>query len=155
VKCNRVIVLLASWVLVIGLGAPAFAGIVLTCEPIEIEINAMRGGSPTVPSEGTKDITAKARIVTGTAPADATVTDTTLTITAYRALDDSFVDMKQSTGLTLIVGRGGEGDKLSMQMPSCDTGEEFYFVSDFVGTSSLNGAECDSGPSTRLYKTCK
>jgi hypothetical protein len=143
---------------VVGLGAPAFAGVVVECAydgvPVVIEINALRGGSPTVTADVPKDITSKARILKGTAPADATIDNTTLTITAYDS-NDNPLDVATSMGLTLIVGRGGVGDKLPLTVPSCPAGDQVYFVSDFVGTLSSNGATCDSGPSERLYKTCK
>ena len=149
---NRVIVLLASLVLVVGLGAPAFAGVVPTCDA-QIEINALRGGSPTVSSNVPKDITSKARIVKGTAPADATIDNTTLTITVY--YKGNPVAVETADGLTLVVGKGGTGAKLSVTLPVlCTPGDPIEYVSDFVGFYSENGATC-SATSDPLVKTCK
>jgi len=152
VKCKRVIVLLASWALVVGFSAPVFAG---TPEPeceLTIEINALRGGSPTAPSGGTKDITSKARIAKGSAPADATVTDTVLTITSLSG--DTVIDEVSSPNLlTLVVGKGGQGDKLTLNVGACVPGETVDFVSHFAGTGP-NGAICEA-TSNRLSKTCK
>lgn len=152
-KCNKVIVLLASWALVVGFGAPAFGGPgQLDCELV-IEINALRGGSPTVPSEGgTKDITSKARILKGSSEPDATVVDTTLTITALAG--ETVLDQQVSPELlTLVIGQGGVGDKLSMNIPGCTPGEIIDFVSHFSGYGP-NGALCEA-TSDRLSKTCK
>jgi hypothetical protein len=123
----------------------------LLCEPV-IEINALRGGSSTVTSGGTKDITAKARIMGGTAPPDATLNDTTLTITSYAG--PLVVDQKTSGPLTLVVGKGGTGDKLRMDVPACAPGQTIDYVAHFSGTASTNGALCEA-TSGRLSKTCK
>jgi hypothetical protein len=119
---------------------------------LEIEINALRGGSPTVTSGGTKDITAKARIMKGTVPLDATVDDTTLTITSY--VGPLQVDQKASGPLTLVVGKGGTGDKLTMDVPVCAPGQTIDYVAHFSGTASTNGELCEA-TSGRLRKTCK
>jgi hypothetical protein len=145
-------VLLASWALVVGFSAPAFAGAPqVECE-LTIEINALRGGSPTAPTGGIKEITSKARILKGSAPADATVTDTVLTITSLSG--DTVIDEVQSPELlTLVVGRGGVGDKLAVEVGPCVPGEIVDFVSHFAGTGP-NGAICEA-TSSRLSKTCK
>ena len=117
-----------------------------------IDINALRGGSPGVTSGGTKDITAKARIMKGTAPLDATVNDTTLTITSY--VGPLQVDQKASGPLTLVVGKGGTGDKLTMDVPVCAPGQKIDYVAHFSGTASTNGQLCEA-TSGRLRKTCK
>jgi hypothetical protein len=122
------------------------------CEAV-IDINVLKGGSPTVISDGTKDITSKARILKGTAPPDATITNTTLTIRAY---DDQGIVVSEAISpelLTLVVGKGGEGDTLSLNIPTCDPGEIFEFVSEFRGTGPAGGVcEATSG---RLSKTCE
>lgn len=117
-----------------------------------IEINALRGGSGTVNVPGTKDITAKARLVKGTGPADQTLDDTTLQIDAYdgAALVDS---QMSSVLLTLVIGKGGDGDKLTMTIPSCTSGFIDFFAT-FTGTSSTNGSTC-SETSHMLRKTCQ
>jgi hypothetical protein len=115
---------------------------------LSIEINALRGGSPTVsPTEteaDTKDITAKARIVKGTAPKGTTI-ETTLTIEAF---DGSELIAEQSVpGIRLEIGKGGKGKKLTMNIPQCDTG-----VIEFVATFSEGDTRC----ATRaIRKTCK
>jgi hypothetical protein len=157
VKCKRLIVLLVSCVLVLGLSVPVFAGIVFDCDDeLKIEINALRGGSPSVTSGATKDITAKARIQKGSGEADAMVNDTTLTITALRG--DSVLDTQVSDKLlTLVVGKGGQGDKLRMfevEPLACAAGETIDFVAHFKGTSEATGAPCEK-TSDRLPKTCK
>jgi hypothetical protein len=119
---------------------------------LTIEVNALRGGAGHANSGGTKEITAKARIVKGTAPLDATVDDTTLTITSL--IGDLIVDQKFSTGLTLVVGKGGQGDKLRMDVPVCAPGQTIDYVAHFSGTASTNGAICEV-TSGKLSKTCK
>lgn len=150
-KGNRVVALTAGLALAIGLAAPAFAGDTATCDAT-IEINALRGGSPAVSVPDTKNITAKARILKGTGPADQTVDDTTLTIEAYDA--SGLVD-SQTSGkvLTLVVGKGGQGDKLGMIIDRCDGGVIDFYAT-FTGTDSVGGGEC-SATSDALRKTCK
>jgi hypothetical protein len=145
-------VLLASWVLVVGFSTPAFAGSQPTECGLTIEINALRGGSPTAPTGGTKDITSKARILKGSAPGDATVTNTVLTITSLSG--DTVIDEVESPDmLTLVVGKGGQGDKLTLDVGPCVPGETIDFVSHFMGIGP-NGAVCQA-TSSRLPKTCK
>jgi hypothetical protein len=117
-----------------------------------IDINALRGSSGHVLSGQTKDITAKARIMKGTAPLDATVNDTTLTITSY--VGPLQVDQKASGPLTLVVGKGGTGDTLTMDVPVCAPGQKIDYVAHFSGTASTNGELCEA-TSGRLRKTCK
>jgi hypothetical protein len=116
---------------------------------LAIEINALRGGSPTVTVEGTKDITAKARILKGTAQKGTTI-DTTLTIDAFD--DGSEPINSQSVPVRLEVGKGGQGKKLTMNILECDSGS-IKFVATFSGYDE-NDALCES---TRAMepKTCK
>ncbi len=151
-KCNKVIVLLASWVLVVGFSAPVFAGIVIPeCEHT-VEISGFRGGAGHAISGGTKDITAKARIVKGTAPLDATIDNTTLTITQF--IGPLVHQQEISTGITLVVGKGGQGDKIRFNVPNCVPPQEIDYVAHFSGTASTNGATCEV-TSGKLTKTCK
>ena len=116
-----------------------------------IEIKALRGGSPTVGVPGTKDITSKARLQKGTGPADQTLIDTSLIIEAFDGA--VLVDSQMSPDLlTLIVGRGGQGDKLRMTINQCNSGFIDFFAT-FTGTSSTNGAIC-SETSRMLRKNC-
>jgi len=95
---------------------------------LSIEINALRGGSPTVTEGGTKSITAKARILKGTAPKGTTI-DTELTIEAFDG-----------------------GGKLTMNIPEeCKTGT-IEFRATFSGEDE-KGALCESTRAIR--KTCK
>jgi hypothetical protein len=118
---------------------------------VTIAIKALRGGSPTVAIPGTKNITAKAYILKGTGPADQTLDDTTLIIEAFdfRTLLDTQISPKL---LTLIPGKGGQGDKLTMTVDQCTHGVIDFFAT-FTGTSSTNGAIC-THTSRPLKKTC-
>jgi hypothetical protein len=117
------------------------------CE-LEIEINALRGGSPTVTVGGTKNITAKARILKGTAPSGTTI-DTELWIDAVDGLE--VIHSQSVFPVRLEIGKGGQGKKLTMNIPKCDSG-----VIDFIATFSGHdeyGALCES--SRTIRKTCK
>jgi len=113
-----------------------------------IDINALRGGSPTVTVGSTKDITAKARIAKGSAPPDTTV-NTTLRIDA---IDGSEVIDSQSSGpIQLSVGKGGDGDKLTMNINQCNSGSIF-----FEARFSVPDAVCSYCDRVRsITKTCK
>jgi len=113
-----------------------------------IDINALRGGSPTVTVGSTKDITAKARIAKGTALPDTTV-DTTLRIDA---IDGSEVIDSQFSGpIQLRVGKGGDGDKLTMNINQCNSGSIF-----FVARFSVPDDACSYCERVRtINKTCK
>lgn len=149
--------LLAS---VVGLGAAAAlvstsnAGVVAPPCDATIEINAFRGGSPTVGVPGTKNITSKARIAKGTGPGDQTLNNTTLTIEAFEGA--TLVDSQTSPdNLTLVVGKGGQGDKLTLTVGAGDcTSGSIDFFSRFTGTSSTNGSSCTT-TSSALNKICK
>ncbi len=130
---------------------------------VTIDINALRGGSPTVNVPGTKNITAKARIQKGTGPADQTLDNTSLIIEARDCgplspldclLDGAtLVDTQISPDLlTLILGKGGQGDKLTMTVNQCVSGF-IDFRATFTGTSSSNGGICTK-TSRLLRKTC-
>lgn len=120
-------------------------------EPIcdlTIEVNALRGGSPTVTVNETKNITAKARILKGSAPAGTTI-DTTLRI---EVVDGSEVIHSQSSfPHRLEVGKGGTVDKFAMSIPKCDAGF-IVFVATFFGLDD-DGDFCE-GTET-LRKECK
>jgi len=114
----------------------------------ELELAALRGGSPTVAPGGTKDITAKARISKGTAP-DGTVIDTILTIeTVY---DGRVTDTQTSGNIRLGVGKGGQGTKLTMKVPQCVPGSYVGFEATFLGYDGDND-ECKV--SGKISKAC-
>jgi hypothetical protein len=115
---------------------------------LAIEINALRGGSPTVTVEGTKDITAKARILKGTAPKGTTI-DAELMIEAFDG--PALIHSQSVSGIQLEIGKGGQGKKLTMNIPVCDTGT-IEFRATFSGYDG-NGGLCESTQTIR--KTCK
>jgi hypothetical protein len=117
---------------------------------MQIEINALRAGARLVtagPNQST-NVTAKARILKGTAVAGTTI-DTTLTI---QALDGATViSTNTTTPVRLGVGKGGKGAKLSLAVPRCTSGF-INFVATFTGVD----AENDPCEGTRtLRKGCK
>ncbi len=117
---------------------------------MQIEINALRAGARTVsagPNQST-NVTAKARILKGTAVAGTTI-DTTLTI---QAVDGTTVISTNTTGpVRLGVGKGGKGAKLSLSIPQCTSGF-INFVATFSGVDGENDV-CEGTKSLR--KTCK
>ncbi len=118
-----------------------------------IEINALRGGSPTVTVGKTKKITAKARIVRGTSAGDATV-HTTLQIDI---IDDTGVILTQtSCPYVLEVGKGGQGTTLGMIIPPCVVGDSVRFRATFVANKDNNCSKpvCPLG-AREITKTCK
>ena len=143
----RTIIYITGVFVAIGF-AEALAGPGAEACEFEIEINALRGGSPTVTVGGTKDISAKARILKGTAPKGTTI-DTELTIEAF---DGAVLLSTQSVpGVQLEVGKGGKGKKLTMNVPECETGA-IEFRATFSGFDG-SGALCESTQAIR--KTCK
>ncbi len=105
----------------------------------------------TVSVPGTKNITAKARIQKGTGPVGQTLDNTSLIIEAFDGA--VLIDSQMSPDLlTLIMGKGGRGDRLTMTINQCDSGFIDFFGT-FTGTSSTNGSTC-SETSRFLRKTC-
>ena len=115
---------------------------------LAIEINALRGGSPTVTVGGTKSITAKARILKGTAPSGTTI-DTELWIDAVDGLE--VINSQSVFPVRLEIGKGGQGKKLTLNIPKCETGT-IEFRATFSGHDG-SGALCESTQAIR--KTCK
>jgi hypothetical protein len=119
---------------------------------MEIEINALRAGGKTIRAslDQTVDVTAKARILKGTAVSGTTI-DTTLTI---EALDGATVIGTNSTpfeAITLRVGKSGNGAKLTVDVPQCTAGF-IEFVAIFVGTDGY-GDGCRQ--TRKLRKECR
>ncbi|MCH7643352.1 MAG: hypothetical protein IH974_00830 [Myxococcales bacterium] len=113
-----------------------------------IEINTLRGGSPTVTVNTTKKITAKARIPKGTAESDTTC-NTTLRIDAVDG--QKVIDTQNSGPIRLEVGKGGRGDTLTMNINQCNSGS-IVFIATFFGTD----VNCALVEATRtITKTCK
>ena len=107
---------------------------------MEIEINALRAGGKTIvtsPNDTTK-VTAKARILKGTAESGTTI-DTTLTIEAFDG--DVLIDSQVAPQLiTLGVGKGGKGDSLLLLTEQCNSGY-IAFVAKFGGLD-VDGDVC-------------
>jgi len=103
-----------------------------------IEINALRSGGKSITSGPSKtaNVTAKARILKGTAVSGTTL-DTTLTI---ESVDGTSVISSSSTGpVRLGVGKGGKGAKLAMAIPQCLSGF-INFVATFSGVDAAGDA---------------
>jgi hypothetical protein len=119
---------------------------------MHIEVNALRAGAKTVitgPNE-TVDVTAKARILKGTAVPDTTL-DTTLTIEAVTPPGGTAIGTNSTGPITLAVGKGGKGAKLAVDTQQC-VGGIIEFVATFFGTD-VYGNEC-WGTRT-LRKACR
>ncbi len=119
---------------------------------MEIEVNALRAGGKTVSTgpNRTVDVTAKARILKGTAVSDTTI-DMTLTIDA---VDGTTVIGTNSTAFEAVrleVGKGGKGDKLTVDVPQCTSGI-IAFTAKFSGTDD-EGDFC--GRARTLRRACK
>jgi hypothetical protein len=115
-----------------------------TCK-LTIEVNALRAGSPTVTAgtNQTRNVTAKARILKGTALPGTTL-DATLRI---EDIDGSEVlHVQTKSPIRLVVGKGGRGAKLPMNIPQCNSGF-INFVATFFGNDG-NGP-CESTRSLR------
>ena len=115
-----------------------------------IEVNALRGGSPsgTAGPGSTRNITAKARIAKESAPRGTTIV-TTLRI---EAVDNGTVINSQSFfPIQLEVGKGGKGQKLEMIIEECNSGS-IDFVATFFGDDA-SGTACEG--SDTITKPCK
>jgi hypothetical protein len=117
---------------------------------MQIEVNALRAGAKLVtagPNQST-NVTAKARILKGTAVTGTTI-DTTLTI---QALDGATViSTNTTTPVRLGVGKGGKGAKLSLAVSRCTSGF-INFVATFTGVDAENDP-CEK--TKELRKGCK
>jgi len=150
-KLQRTFTFIAGVFFAVGFAASqASAGVPTTDCGLEIEVNALRAGAKTIawgPNQSTS-VTTKARILKGTAVSGTTIA-TTLQI---EAVDGTDVISTNTTGpITLGVGKGGKGAKLSMAISRCSTGF-INFVATFFGTDDL-GATCEGV--RELRKDCK
>jgi hypothetical protein len=122
---------------------------------MQIEVNALRAGGKTIvtsPNDTTK-VTAKARILKGTA-LTGTFIDTTLTIEAYdgRVGDWEFMNRQVAPQeITLAVGKGGTGATLLLETKQCNSGY-ITFVATFRG-EDVDGETCEGD--RVLTKLCK
>jgi len=117
---------------------------------MKLEINALRAGGKTVitGANQTADVTAKARILKGTAVTGTTIV-TTLGIEAVTG--GTVISTNSQPGITLGVGKGGKGAKLSMAVTRCTDGF-IDFVATFWGVDGDNDACSVTEP---LRKACK
>ena len=155
-KLQRMFIWIAGALFAVGFAVPqAGAGTgVPGCDvdgiPMQIEVNALRAGAREVnagPNQ-TTNVTAKARILKGTAPTGTTIA-TTLQIDA---VDDGGVIGAGSSGpITLGVGKGGKGDKLSLATERC-IGGFITFIATFTGQDD-DGDTCEG--QRELRKSCK
>jgi hypothetical protein len=159
-KLQRTLVWIAGVSCAVGIGASqATAGIGNpgctskdNATIMDIEVNALRAGGKTVvtsPNDTTK-VTAKARILKGTA-LTGTFIDTTLTIEAFD--DDVLIDTKTSDvdAITLGVGKGGKGASLLLVTEQCNSGY-ITFVATFRGLD-VDGETCEG--TLDLRKACR
>ncbi len=119
---------------------------------MEIEVNALRAGAKTVVTGAnqTTNVTAKARILKGTAASD-TVIDMELTIEAVTPPGGTVISTNSTGPIRLGVGKGGKGAKLSMAVTQC-TGGFIEFVATFFGVDG----ESDACEGTRtIRKACR
>jgi len=119
-KFHRALIWITGVFIAVGSAESQAGGPIPTCT-LQIEVNALRAGSPTVTAGEleTRDVTAKARILKGTA-VPGTSFDTTLTI---EVVDGSQVlHTRSKWPIRLVVGKGGRGDKLRMNIPQCTSG---------------------------------
>ena len=119
-------------------GANLFAGPEPRCGLV-IEVNVLRTAGRLVrtgPNESV-DVTAKARILKGTAPPGTTL-NTTLEIRAFDGKTPIGTNVTTEGAIELEIAKGGSGAKLAVGVPQCTTG----FI-DF--TSTFRGFDSDGG----------
>ena len=127
---------LGSVAALVGFVDTAEAGTIPDNCPLTIEVNALRvPGRDVQPGMNqTESVTAKARILKGTAVFGTTI-DTTLTI---EAIDGEDVISSSTMGpIRLGIGKGGKGAKVVMSIPRCNTGV-IKFVATFSGVDGRN-----------------
>jgi hypothetical protein len=117
-----------------------------------IEVNALRAAGKTVATgpNQTVNVTAKARILKGTAVPDTTI-DTTLTIEAVTPPGGTVIGTNSTGPIKLAVGKGGKGAKLALDTPQC-VGGYIEFVATFSGTDQ-DGDVCTG--TRALRKQCR
>jgi len=123
---------------------------------MEIEVNALRAGGKTIvtsPNDTTK-VTAKARILKGTALPDETI-DTSLTLQALT--DDGLGgDVVLGSGIVapikLGVGKGGKGASLNISTESCGPSGFITFTATFHGKDD-DDEDCEGY--RELRKACR
>ena len=143
---QRAIIFTAGAFIALGFAESQAGGPPPPCQ-LQIEINALRGGSPTVTVGSPKKITAKARIAKGTALPGTTI-DTTLQIDVVDG--STVIKTSSSSPHRLVIGKGGTGDTLLMDIDRCLSGS-IKFIATFFGNDG-NGP-CEA--TRTINKTCK
>lgn len=117
---------------------------------MQIEVNALRAGGKTIVTSpnDTTNVTAKARILKGTAVSGTTII-TTLTIEAFDG--PTAIGTASQPNITLGVGKGGKGAKLAVSTDQCQSGF-LTFVATFAGTDE-DGDLCEG--ERELRKECR
>ena len=122
------------------------------CE-LTVEVNALRGGSPTVAVGETKKITAKARIVRGTA-VSGTTAHTTLQIEAIDGTE--VIQTRTSCPYLLEVGKGGQGAAMEIPISQCVGGSIVFRATFFENENGDCSSKLVCPLATReITKTCK
>ena len=150
-RMQRLFVSLIGFGMVLGIASLAQAGPPPPVCSYIVEVNAVRGGSPSIKG-GSKNITAKARIQKP-APGGTTQPGTSLIVDAIRVSDSANLGSNSAGGITLVVGKGGQGAKLAIPV-ACNPGDQVNFVATFTGTDTSNGATC-VGVGISKTKTCQ
>jgi hypothetical protein len=155
---QRVFIYIMGILFAVGATAPqASAGPEPDCS-VKIEINALRGGSPTVTVGETKTITAVARIAKGSAPSG-TVIDSVLQIEAFDGTNPVPIETSELIPVRLGVGKGGKGGKVPMFISQCtptvaNPNGFIKFVATFTEVKDPPVAEpCVA--TRQISKTCK
>jgi len=106
---------------------------------MQLEINALRAGARTVitGTNQTTNVTAKARIIKGFVDPKTLLPDMELTIQAVTPPGGAVLSVNQQGGITLGVGKGGKGAKLSMAVTKCTSGF-IEFIATFWGLDHEN-----------------
>ena len=136
-----------------GTGVPGCGTIGVGEPPVgimEIEVNALRAGGKTIvaSTNNTTKVTAKARILKGTAASGTTMV-TGLVIEAFDG--EVLVGQGSASNITLGVGKGGKGATITVDTTQCDSGL-LTFVATFTGVDEDNDA-CVGD--RRLSKPCR
>ncbi len=132
-----------------GTGTPG-CGTVGPIGIMEIEVNALRAGGKTIvtsPNDTTK-VTAKARILKGTAPSGTTMVST-LTIEAETG--GNIIGQGSASNITLGVGKGGKGATVTVDTESC-VDDFIKFIATFIGTDG-DGDVCEG--TREINKACR
>jgi hypothetical protein len=138
-KLQHAFICITGVFIAVGSGESQAGGPLPECQ-LSIEVNALRAGSPTVTAgeNQKRNVTAKARILKGTALPGTTI-DTTLQIEVIDGSEE-VIHVQTKSPIRLGVGKGGRGAKLPMNIPKCDSGF-ISFVATFFGNDGNGSCE--------------